>query len=71
MSLKVKNWIGQTNNFKFQITNNKPYPMTKITNSKHSAIIECAHWSVSVIGISNWLFTCPVKQIEDLMPSIV
>ena len=32
--------------------------MTKIKNSKHSAIIECAHWSVSVIGILNLLFIC-------------
>jgi hypothetical protein len=35
--------------------------MTKITNSKHSGITEFTDWPVSVIGISNLLFTCPVK----------
>ena len=30
--------------------------MTKITNSKHSSITECADWLVSVIGILNLLF---------------
>jgi len=46
------NYIYTRNN-KMQITNNKQYPMTKITNSKHSGITESADWLVSVIGILN------------------
>ncbi len=45
--------------------------MTKIPNSKQRSMTECTDWPVSVVGILNLLFACPVKQIEDLMQSIV
>jgi hypothetical protein len=43
-------------NHKYQITNNKQYPMTKNTNSKHNGTTEYTDSLVSDIGILNLLF---------------
>ena len=52
----MKSYYNYAQNNKIQISNNKQYPMTKISNSKHSRTAEYTNDFVSDIGILNLLF---------------